>query len=236
MQPDRKPVRLFTIVWGTPYLNWFENACAKSLCWPRNREALQRVEACDLWITPEDSTEVSRIAGRLGISLVMHADLDAKTLKPNLIGSLIRQMDLCIARGAAFIWAFPDSIFGDGSIASLLEIGAPARVCVAAAPLRVLDTILCELDSPRDNSALVRLGFEHMHPLFREAMIGTSTNSFTTGISWREIRKGLYALQYRAYNAWLMTPEKKDADWFRKNSKFGYYDSRFPESLVQEQR
>jgi hypothetical protein len=33
-----------------------------------------------------------------------------------------------------------------------------------------------------------------------------------------------------------MTPEQKDVDWYRKNPKLGYWDSKFPETLVPDQR
>src|SRR3990167_7719200 len=36
----RKPLRIFTSVWGDKYLDWFEKFTIKSLAWPKNKEAL----------------------------------------------------------------------------------------------------------------------------------------------------------------------------------------------------
>jgi hypothetical protein len=231
-----KPIRLFTIVWGERYLDWFEQACARSLCWPRNRLAAQRLEAWDLWTTPAEAARAEAIAGQLGVPLCLHATLDKAKVKENVYGSLMAQMILCAEQGGAFLFAAPDSIFGDGSVGALLDLGAPARVCVATAPLRVRESILPELSSPRANAALVALGFEHMHASFRDAKGGERTNSLSTGMSWRELGDGLYALQYRNHSSYLLTPQRHDIDWFRANPRFGYYDGRFPEVLVKDQR
>jgi hypothetical protein len=231
-----KPVRLFTMAWGSPYIDWFEQACGRSLCWPKNREALQAVEAWDLWTTPEDAPRVEAIGKTLGIPVAMHVVLNANTMKANLGTALVGQIQICHLREAAMLFAAPDSIFGDGSIATLLNMGSAPRVCIAAAPMRVNVDILKDLGEPKENAALVKLGFKHMHRIFREAKVGERTNSLSTGISWRELSKDLYAIQYRAYSSYYMTPEQKDVDWYRKNPKLGYWDSKFPETLVPDQR
>jgi hypothetical protein len=223
------------MMWGKRYVDLFEQACAKSLNWPLNREAAKRFQAWDLWTTPEEAKRVKDIASRLGVPLCMYPTMNVSTMKANF-QALVGEIELCEARGAAFLFAAPDSIFGDGSVRSLLEIGEPPRVCVAAAPMRVRESVLGDMNEPLSNSVLVGLGFKHMHRIFADAKIGDRTNTLSTGISWKPIGEGLYALQYRHYSAYYMTPEKSDVDWFRKNPRLGHYDSKFPETLIPEQR
>jgi hypothetical protein len=230
-----KAVRLFSMMWGKPYVDLFEQACAKSLNWPKNREAAKRFQAWDLWTTPQEQWRVRDIASALGVPLCLHPTLNVSTMKANF-QALVGEIQLCEERGAAFLFAAPDSIFGDGSVGSLLEIGEPQRVCVAAAPMRVRETILPELGTNIPNSVLVGLGFKHMHRYFAEAKVGEKTNSLSTGISWKLIGEGLYAVQYRNYSSYYMTPEKKDVEWFRLRPRLGYYDSVFPETLIPDQR
>jgi hypothetical protein len=230
-----KSFRLFSMMWGKPYVDLFEQACAKSLNWPKNREAAKRFAAWDLWTTPQEQWRVRDIASALGVPLCLHPVLNASTMKANF-QALVGEIQLCEERGSAFLFAAPDSIFGDGSVESLLEIGEPPRICVAAAPMRVRETILPELGSDIPNSVLVGLGFKHMHRYFAEARVGEKTNSLSTGISWKPIGEGLYAVQYMQHSAYLMTPEKKDVEWFRKNPRLGFYDSLFPETLIPDQR
>lgn len=222
----------------------FGDGLVRSLSWPRNLAALKkRVVAWDLYTVPEDAERAGSIAARLGIPVEIHAVLDGKpdpnVRKSNLLKALLAQMDRCIERKSSFFFAAPDAIFGDGSVESFLEIGSVPRVCVAAAPMRVVEEgfIKAMGDGPVSNARLVKLAFERMHPSFAAGRAGLPrTNTLSTGMSWRRISEGLYAVTYRTHSAYLLYPERQDVKWFRDRPKFGNYDWQFPKILVEQQR
>lgn len=233
-------VRLFSIVWGDQFLDWFERGCARSLGWQKNRAAAQRgIAAWDVWTTKRDRARAAAIASSLGIPVEIHADLTGDR-ETDMLKALVAQMQLCQRLGAAFLFAAPDSIFGDGSVGSFLQIGSVPGVCVAAAPMRVVADGFIEAmgEVPVSNPKLVKLAFERMHPGFRNAEVGLEhSNSYQSGMSWRRLGGGLYAVTYRMHSAYLMKPEPLDIQWFRKlHPKFGSYDWSFPKTLVFAER
>lgn len=241
----RRPVRLFSIVFNDQYIDWFERGCVRSLLWPKNRAALKAALGWDVWTTRADADRVREIAGRLGCPVELRAEIlpasweDKAALKPQLAAVLTAQMERCVAEGQAFLWAAPDNIFADGAVRSFVELAAARDVCVASAPLRVKAEGFIEAmgEGPLEGAALVRLGMERAHRSFLDAEATLpDTNSFESGLSWRRIGDGLYAITHRKQSAYLMQPTAADVWWFRKNPKFGGFDHGFPKLLVDEQR
>lgn len=236
-------MRLFSIVFNEPYLTWFEQACVPSLMWPKNRAALEQVAAWDLWTTPTDAERVLAIARKLGLPIEMHAGLQGGTwadkakLKVSLTDALVLQIERCVRD--SFLWLAPDNVFGDGTIQSIAALGSVPGVCVALAPMRVdVDKFMQHFGpEPWENEELVRLAFRCAHQGFKDAEATLpKTNSMESGVSWRQIGEGLYAVTHRKHSAYLMQPTPEDAHWFRKNKKFGAYDHGFPQILVDTQR
>lgn len=241
----RRPVRLFSIVFNEPYLTWFEQACVRSLLWPQNAAALRQAIGWDIWTTQVDAGRVRAAAAQLGVPLEVHDELpaaswaDKEQLKPGLHRALTAEMARCADKHQAFLWIAPDSVFGDGSCASIMALGAAPNVCVALSPMRVNAEGFIEAmgDGARDNPALVKLAFERMHRGFAEADATLAdVNSMESGVSWRRIGEGLYAITHRKHSAYLLQPTASDAKWFGDMKKFGAYDHSFPQRLVNEQR
>lgn len=237
-----RPVRIFSIVYGQKFLDWFERGCIRSLKWPRNLAALRTAEAWDLWTMPADEARVRWLAEGFGIPVEMHllkpySDGDDAARKEALKTALMSEMRAC-RDSKAFLWIAPDSIFGDGSIASFMALGSVPGICVATAPMRVnADGFVEAMRDPMSNAELVRLSFERMHRAFREADATLpDTNSYISGVSWRQIGDGLYAVTHLKHSSYLMQPTKRDVDWFERMNKFGAYDHSLPKMLVAEQR
>lgn len=233
-----KQVRLFTIAFGERYLDWFRDACVRSLCWPRNRAALiERVAAWDIWTTEADAQMARDIASSLGVPVEIHTGVTRD--RTTLVGALIGEMQLCCETGAGFLFAAPDTVFGDGSARSFLEIGAAPGTCIAAVPMRVASEGFIEAmgEGPLSNAQLVRLGMERMHASVKHSNAALpQTNSRTSGLSWRRIDEHLYAVTYRLPSTYLMQPNAHDVKWFRERPKFGNYDHGFPRTLVEKER
>lgn len=237
-----RPVRIFSIVYGQRFIDWFERGCIRSLKWPKNLAALRMAEAWDVWTMPADEDRVRWLAESLGIPIETHllspySDGDDAARKEQLRLALTFQMRAC-RDSKAFLWIAPDSIFGDGSIASFMALGSVPGICVATAPMRVnADGFIEAMHNPMSNADLVRLSFERMHRGFRDANAELpETNSYISGVSWRQIGEGLYAVTHLKHSSYLMQPTKKDVDWWERMNKFGAYDHSLPKLLVADQR
>lgn len=228
-------IRLFTIAFGDQFLDWFERGLIKSLCWPKNFEALRKVEAYDIWTTKRDEERAKTIASKLDLPVVTHiiGDKGKAELFPALIGQML------VSRNNAFIFAAPDCIFGDGTIKTLIEVGSVPGICVAFMPLRVNEPGFIEAmgDQPLTNAQLVTLGMSRAHRGFTDAdATKPKSNSLESAISWRKIGDGLYAVTGRCPSSFFMQPIKQDIKWMQDRPKFGNYDHQFAGTLVEAQR
>ena len=89
--------RLLTIVWGQPYIDWFDRACVASLEQPSNLKALrENVAVWDIVTKPEDQDVVKDIASRLGLN--MEFRLDEMTTQGVLTSGDILQARFTLAR------------------------------------------------------------------------------------------------------------------------------------------
>lgn len=214
-----------------------------SLLWPRNHTALKRAVAWDLWSMPEDAERVESIAVRLGVPVVMnmmvpYEENNSAERKHRLKIALTSELRDCQDK-SAFLWIAPDSVFGDGSVQSIVELGVVPGICVALAPMRVRAEMFIEAlgAGPVSNAELVRHSFERMHKSFEDANATLpDTNSYVSGVSWRNIGPGLYAITHRKHSMYLMQPSRADVEWFTRMNKFGAYDHSFPKIIIQKQR
>lgn len=234
-----RSVRLFTIAFGDRYLDWFDRACARSLEWPDNKRQIQeRVEAWDIWAPEKDAKRALGIAARLGIPVVHHPKVRGDLEENNLFKALIGQMGLC-ADKSAFIFAAPDNIFGDGSIRTLLDIGSVPGICVAVPTLRVAEEGFLEAmpDGPMKNAELVKFSMPRVHQAFLDGDVTKpSNNGWISGVTWRPLADGLYAVTHRMPSSYLMQPKRTDVKWFLDRPKFGCYDHQMPQILVNQER
>lgn len=232
-------LRLFSIVFGDRYLDWFERACVLSLSWPINREALKRAKVWDIWTTTSSAERAESIAAKLGIPVAIHADIEDSKDSLNLSKALHAEIELCANESGAMLWVAPDSIFGDGTIRTFLETATVPGICVAHGPMRVNQGGFLEAmgPGPVSNARLVKLAFERMHAGFRAADVSLpQTNSYKSGLSWRKIGDKLYAVTHLLPSSYLLQPNRRDLKWMLSKPKFGNYDHSFPSVLVDQQR
>ena len=232
-------MRLFSLVWGEPYVTWFERALIRSLMWPSNHDAIMRygVEH-NIYTRDGDRERLRAIAERVGIPLQFHPfdmkNSSGETLQP----ALIDHVRNCFLTGNAAFIAPPDTIFGDGTIDAICKVGEPRGVCVAVPHVRANAGALDKLpEQPLTNAGLVDFAWENLHKTWADANASLqNTNSMTGGVSWRELRKGLYAVSHRLPTCYLANVDKTDVDWFASQFDTGTWDHTWPAKLVKEQR
>lgn len=231
-----KKIRLFTLVWGERYIDWFERACVASLCWPKNADTLQQhAVAWDILTRHEDADRLRNIAARLGIPVEIRYLRDTgPNIGAVLQQALIDEMRLCLEQGQAMLLCPPDKIFGDGAIAGLVSQG---DTCVAVPHVRVLPSILPGISHPVSNAELVGLAWKHLHRSWSEANLAREmANCNVGGVAWREITPGLYAVQHRLPTCFLANFQDDDLTWFCSQVFEGGWDHLWPAKLVAEQR
>ncbi len=233
-------LRAFTVVWGG-YVDFFERGCLASCLWPLNLQTLRHdADVWDIFTAAADVPRIEAVTAALRIPVQCHivpTDRD-----PALVfkACLIEEMRRCVHHNQALLMAVPDSIFGDGTLETLLMLGQPKDVCIAVPHVRVeAEAFLETFDGaiPLDNPALVAASFAALHKTWVEADADRrSTNSFCSGVSWRALGRGLYSVSHRLPTAFLVKPLPSDIEFFVAQKYGGAYDHVWPSKLVKEQR
>ncbi len=231
-------LRLFTGCWGA-YINTFENACAASLAWPQNKEAIKGANwniVCD-----EKSQErVDEIRLRCGITrgknIILRPSQDP-TLQ--FSGALYEEMAACIREDATFLFCLPDYVFGDGTVANLKAMMIEKGLCLAVPNTRVLPSSMEEFKQPRTNAELVTIAFDksYMHQTWRDAEFGKPTSdTYYGGVLWQEIRPGLITVMHRLPSSYMCSFLESDVEYFKKQLSFSSWDHCWAAELVEQGR
>ena len=237
--------RLFSIVYGASFLDLFEHACVRSLCWPLNKAGLSGAISWSVWTRASDVERVKKAVGTLGLEVEIHAEIaegaaaDPRLASAVLLKAMMFEMTRSSDERSAFFFAAPDIVFGDGSIPSMIEIAVPARICVSVPVMRVVkEGFLDALGTgPVGNAELAKLSFERMHKSWINAEATLAkTNSWSSGVSWKKIGAGLYAITHLLPSPTFVHPTPDDVQFFRSRPKFGGWDHWWPKRLVAQER
>ena len=223
-------VRLSTLVFGEKFLALFRKS-VRSLNWPKNKAALEGA----VWSIHTDLEEEARkIVEPLGIEVEINP-VPAGGVGVKLLKSLILDLEKCLG-GDALLTAQPDTIFGDGTIKTLVELGGEGMNAISVSHPRVVADTFPELTEPTSNAQLVKLAFDHLHQGWKLAnMSGDENNCFKGGVAWREIDQDLYAVTVRIPTTYFVRPRSSDVE-FLKTCKEGGWDHVWPAHLVEQQR
>lgn len=232
-------MRLFSLVWGEPYSTWFEQALVASLLWPKNIEAIRaHATEINIYTRDQDRERLRSIAEELGVPLQFHPfefrQSSGETLQP----ALLDHMRNCQQTGVAMFMAPPDTIFADGAIPAICEVGQARDVCVAVPHVRVnAGSWPPPGGKPFSPAQLVDHAFRNLHPTWRDADARLkNTNSRLGGVSWKPIGPSIYAVTHRLPTTYLANLNASDIEWFSRQFETGTYDHTWPAKLVKDQR
>ena len=232
-------MRLFTLVWGNPYIDWFEHALCASLKWGDNLTALAEYAVeWNIYCRDAERERLRAVAEPLGVPLQFHPfdtrNSSGETLQP----ALLDHMRNCLQTGCAAFLAPPDTIFGSGSVAAICEVGRLPGLVVTVPHVRVNAGCLPRLGGVEwRNAPLVDFAFENLHATWRDANADLqNTNAHLGGVSWRAVRRGLYAVTHRLPTPYLIGVNAGDVEWLSRQSDTGTIDHTFPAKVAKEQR
>lgn len=247
-----KPLRLFTAVWGDKHLDWFEKCCLESLSWPKNAASIEGAT----WSIVTKSKDRERLIESIRNSKIRIRDIDFMILGPEfdvnphaagqfMNEAYVNEIAKCITYGAQSLTAPPDTVFGDGTIRNLREVGNQRDVVVFAAHMRVLPDILTDIAShinesghQPSNAKLVSMAIKHAHRTWTEAEVGLEKiNSYVGGISWRYLDENLYSVTHRLPTPYLINFTPEDLVYFKNQIHYGVIDHSFPgDCLIDTER
>lgn len=232
-------MRLFTLCWGEPYFTWLEHALLKSLLWPLNHAAvLAHGTEWNIYTRDGDREKLAPIVERLGLPIQFHSFSMNNSSGESLQPALLDHLRNCLQTGRAAFVAPPDTVFGEGSVAAICAIGAVPGTCVAVPHVRINGGAYAQLGGhPWSNEDLVDFSWQNLHRtwLDADASLG-NTNSFMGGVSWRRLRKGLYAVTHRLPTCYLANVDASDVAWLAQQWETGTWDHTLPTKWVKEQR
>lgn len=231
--------RLFSLVWGEPYVSWFESALVESLCWSKNLEAVRRwAVEFNIYTRDQDRDRLRSIAERVGVPIQFHPFAINNSSGESLQPALLDHMRNCQQDGSAMFIAPPDTIFGNGSVDAICQVGRLPGLCVAVPHVRINAGCLPALAGREwANDELVDFCFKNLHRTWLDANADLpNTNSFLGGVSWKTLRQGLYAVTHRLPTTYLANVDLSDVEWFGRQWETGTWDHTYPTKLVKEQR
>ncbi len=248
---------ILTMVYGSHHVSLFREACLRSLNWPKNREVIKDHE-WHVYTKREHFVEIDEmfkdVPIKLGLmeigeammvagcGMVPTAKCDASII---LLNGLRNELKICLKSGKRLLFAPPDTIFGDGSVANLISAGiGPGSVVFAAHP-RVLPSIIDEIkyraatSGGLSNARLVTLALEHSHDSWKYAELGhAKNNSFVGGICWqRTADPGIIEVRHRLPTPYFMSFTADDWNFWWGTVGFGALDHTWPgQCLIRQER
>jgi len=201
---------IFTFVYGR-YFDWFERSVA-SLMWPLNRQALEGA-MWNVYTGDDGGAQVERILGPTGLKFEINpVPIDAKVAQL-MSNCLQTELKNCVANKSALFLAPPDTIFGEGTVKTILRLGSEGANAISVPHPRVLAETFPDLIEPTSNAKLVSLAMEHMHEVWRLANITLEkNNAYFSGAGWRQIAEKLYAVTMRIPTPYFIKPHARDVE------------------------
>jgi hypothetical protein len=248
-------LRICVVCYGDEHASLYEQVAVRSLLQTRNRAA---IPAGTIVAVYSDATTMDRVATASEPLGIVERHIVAIPTDPNAhysvqTNAFVDEIGIAVRTDATMLMLGPDNFWGDGSLGNLLAIAGETQACFAVPHVRVDQAVFlaglaqpinadvkARLDDPIDipNPRLASLAFVAMHPSWRDAdLTKPDANSFITGIGWRDLGNGLYAIHHLQPTVFLARPNARDYGFFaERRHVLGIWDHFWPEILAQEGR
>lgn len=231
-----KKVRIFTPCWGLLFAGRLERALGRSFGWQRNAGALaHNVAGWHIYTRQQDVSRVNDICAPLGFPMV-YKPIDTRVREETVLHAAQSVLKQCQEEDCLFMTAFPDIVFGDGSIEVMMELAQRLGSCVIAPHMRVTPQFLDAMTDPMSGPEMVNAAIGFAHPTFVEASSkARASNTFYGGVSWDKIGRD-YFVRHSLPSPWISNITPSDVEWFSKEPQWGTYDHNWPGKILDEQR
>ena len=229
-------IQALTTVWGNDYIDRFLKATAKSVAFPENKKVMDNV----VWNIFTDEIQFERIdkfiAPLLPDTEIRYRDLGIIRDRIDYLHSgLIWQIKECLKNKTKMLLLPPDSIFGDGTLPSLIKLGKEEKSCVVVPHPRALPEVLHE--AYETNASLVKASWKHLHRSWSDAEANSDRqNSFIGGVSWEKLDEKTFSVKHLLPTPYFCDFTEDDLTFFETQSGIGCIDHVWPSLLVQQNR
>lgn len=225
-------IRFLVICYGQDFSWLLENVAVKSLLQPRNKSVIPSDSVVALYTDDDRNASIASPLGRVEQNPI--EGTEPAVIWQNII---VREIALCIEQAATLIVVSPENYWGDGSLENLLAVAGDQNVCVAAPHPRVDKNKFLEvLPSQASNAELVKRSMANLHPSWVNSNIELDqVGSGYSGVSWKTISPGMYAVSHLMPNCWLARFVLDDLRYFRNvisGGSKGLWDHFWPERLA----
>jgi len=197
-----KELHLACLVWGEPYKSWFLKHHLPSLLLPNNLPAWDLPKRAFIHIAREESREIASHPSfrALAEQCVSVEVIDVGSLteisKVNVYAMMAACQRLAVKRAweadAGIAWISPDTIFSDGSFASVARQVALGKRAVMAFGIYVEADGWESLSPPPEGRAMVRASLACLHPVMSYITWGSpSFSTYPSTIYWNGGAAGL---------------------------------------------
>lgn len=239
-------LRICVVCYGDEHASLYEQVAVRSLLQTRNRAAIPSGTVVSVY---SDAATVDRVAKASEPLGIVERHIVAIPTDPNAhysvqTNAFVDEIGISVRTDATMLMLGPDNFWGDGSLGNLLAIAGETQACFAVPHVRVDEAQFAVFASrvpahgPIGNPELARLAMVALHPSWRDAdLTKPDTNSFITGIGWRDLGGGLYAIHHLQPTVFLARPNARDYGFFaERRHVMGIWDHFWPEILAQEGR
>lgn len=251
-------LRICVVCYGAEHAALYEQVAVRSLLQTRNRAAIPPGTVVALYSDAATMARVAKASEALG---QVEQHIVAVPNDPNAhyliqTHAFVDEIGLSVRTDATMLMLGPDNFWGDGSLGNLLAIAAETQACFAVPHVRVDQdrfrnelgwTTFVQIGLPHErteqfvpipNDALVQAAMRTLHPSWRDADLSKpEANSYLTGIGWRDLGGGLYAIHHLQPTVFLARPTARDYGFFaERRNVLGIWDHFWPEILAQEGR
>lgn len=206
----------------------------RSFSFPQNAESVKDAT----WVIPtlEENADFCRRVARDISTEFIFAKKEENGID-FLKRSLCETIEMCLLRNEPFLMALPDSVFCEGTIKNMVDVGNQPALCVCFAHMRVVPSFLDEMgDKVLFPTQMVSLAYRHPHHTWENAEAGHEySNSFHGGIVWKRLSPKLVAVQHRLPTASYVNFVPEDLEFF-KNDYYDGWDHRWPATWNQRMR
>lgn len=248
-------LRICVVCYGDEHASLYERVAVRSLLQTRNRAAIPAGTIVAVYSDSDTLDHVAKASEPLGIveRHVVTVPIDPNAHYSVQTNAFVDEIGISVRTDATMLMLGPDNFWGDGSLGNLLAIAGETQACFAVPHVRVEQAAflvsITPPPSPRadinviyellwPNRRLASLAMATLHPSWRDAdLTKPDANSFITGIGFRDLGHGLYAIHHLQPTVFLARPNARDYGFFaERRHVLGIWDHFWPEILAQEGR
>ncbi|MBM3535838.1 MAG: hypothetical protein FJX60_22735 [Alphaproteobacteria bacterium] len=183
------------LVWGEPYTSWFLERHPPSLLLPNNLPAWNVTKRAYVYVAAEEGREIAShpsfqaLAEHCASIEVLDVGSLAELSKLNIHGLMAACQRLTVKRAwesdAGLVWIYPDTVFSNGSFATVARHAALGKRAVVAFGICVEARSREALSPPPEARAMVRASLDCLHPMMHHITWGSpSFTTYPSSIFW----------------------------------------------------